>query len=249
MWYKKQHPDEEPTRLYMGVELEVDRPRNGQTKISTYDLEDIIWEFCEDDEVKMWGDATLLRGLEIVSHPCTLRYHHELFPWREIVRVCLEGGYRSHQTNTCGLHIHVSWDAANYKTKLKIAWFICSQQDHMEQLARRSENMWSMYKKDVDGPEDKQAMDDYDRYQAVNWTNSDSTFEFRLWRGTLRYESLMGAIDLTHAIIKYCEITSPQDLLVETQAWDGFVQFVYDNKEMYPFGWDYLIYRGFGEEA
>ena len=243
MWYKKQHPDEEPTRLYMGVELEVDRPRNGTARISRYDLEDEIRELRGDGEIETWGDCSLNLGLEIVSHPCTLRYHHELFPWREIIRTCLEGGYRSHQTNTCGLHIHVSWDAASHKTKLKIAWFICSQQEHMERLARRGENTWTMYKKDVDGPEDERALKDPIR-QAVNWSNGSSTFEFRLWRGTLRYESLMGAIDITHAIIKYCETTSPQDLLIETQAWDGFVQFVYDNKENYPFGWDYLVYRG-----
>ena len=53
-------------------------------------------------------DGSLDEGFEMVTHPMTLEYHCRDFPWQELTQKAVSLGYRSHQTSTCGLHIHVS---------------------------------------------------------------------------------------------------------------------------------------------
>jgi hypothetical protein len=65
----------------------------------------------------------------------------------------------------------------------------------LEKLARRGENQYTQYKK-VDGELTK--YQNRDRYAALNWQN-DNTVEFRIFRGTLKYETFMASMELCHA--------------------------------------------------
>jgi len=42
-----------------------------------------------------------------------------------------------------------------------------------------------------------------DRYEAINLTGRD-TIEFRIFRGSLKYEAVISAIEFSHAILEYC---------------------------------------------
>ena len=52
-------------------------------------------------------DGSIDEGFEIVTHPMSLDYHKNNMPWERIFEKALAMDYRSHQTSTCGLHIHV----------------------------------------------------------------------------------------------------------------------------------------------
>ena len=52
-------------------------------------------------------DGSLDDGFELVTHPMTLYFHLHSMPWRDVLSEAVEMGYLSHQTDTCGLHIHV----------------------------------------------------------------------------------------------------------------------------------------------
>ena len=59
-------------------------------------------------------DGSLDDGFEPVTHPMSLSYHRTEIPWEALLREAVRMGYLSHQSGTCGLHIHVSREAFGY---------------------------------------------------------------------------------------------------------------------------------------
>jgi hypothetical protein len=57
--------------------------------------------------VYLKGDGSLNDGFEIVTHPMTHDWAMEKFPW-EMIEKLRRSGYRSWDTDTCGLHVHAS---------------------------------------------------------------------------------------------------------------------------------------------
>src|SRR5699024_5639288 len=91
-------------KLYMGVELEIDE--GGEDEDSAEEIYYIANRTA--DHLYMKHDGSLDNGFELVSHPMTLNYHKGKMPWRDILRKAINLHYRSHQAETCGLHIHVN---------------------------------------------------------------------------------------------------------------------------------------------
>ena len=90
--------------LYMGVELEIDE--GGECDSNA----EILLDTANANEPHIYckHDGSIDSGFEIVSHPMTLDYHTNCMPWQELFRKALSMGYYSHQTDTCGLHVHVN---------------------------------------------------------------------------------------------------------------------------------------------
>lgn len=90
---------------YFGIELEID----GAGKDDDYAENLLEIANSNDKHIYIKSDGSLDDGMEIVSHPMTLDFHKD-FCWKDIMRKAISLGYRSHQTSTCGLHIHVNRD-------------------------------------------------------------------------------------------------------------------------------------------
>ena len=88
---------------YFGVELEIDIGG----KDCAYADEILAIANDSDEHIYIKSDGSLNDGMEIVTHPMTLEYHKD-FCWKDIMRKAVSLGYRSHQTSTCGLHVHVN---------------------------------------------------------------------------------------------------------------------------------------------
>jgi len=88
---------------YFGVELEID----GAGKDDDYAEELLDIANGSDEHIYIKTDGSLEDGMEIVTHPMSLEYHKD-FCWNEIMKKAVYFGYRSHQTSTCGLHVHVN---------------------------------------------------------------------------------------------------------------------------------------------
>ena len=89
--------------MYMGVELEIDK--GGEYRENAEELLNIANFPKEHMYIK--HDGSIDEGFEIVTHPMSLEYHENNMPWERIFEKALAMDYRSHQTSTCGLHIHV----------------------------------------------------------------------------------------------------------------------------------------------
>ena len=94
-------------KRYFGVELEVDE--GGKDNDNAATLKSIA--NVHEENIYIKSDGSLEDGFEIVSHPMTLEYHAEEMNWKELLREAVSMGYRSHQTSTCGLHVHVNRNA------------------------------------------------------------------------------------------------------------------------------------------
>jgi len=92
-----------PIFRIFGIELEADYGNEKDAAARDVTFGDLSY-------VKRDGSLTD-DGIEIVTHPCSLRYHLEQYPWDEILSSLADYGFRSHDTSTCGLHVHVSRSA------------------------------------------------------------------------------------------------------------------------------------------
>ena len=178
------------------------------------------------------GDGSLDDGMDLVTHPMSLDYHKN-YQWDEIMKKAISLGYRSHQTSTCGLHIHVNRDCfgedrdTQDEVISRILYFVEHHWNEMLKFSRRSEysmNRWAArYGFEKTGREilDKAKKGNNGRYAAVtpmNW----ATIEFRLFRGTLKYNTLIAAIELVNEI---CDLAIHlTDEGIEKMSWSEFVE-------------------------
>lgn len=184
-----------------------------------------------DRQIYIKSDSSLNDGMEIVSHPMTLNYHKN-FCWENIMHHAVRLGYRSHQTSTCGLHIHVNRDSFSDNREeqdeviSRILYFVEHHWNEMLKFSRRSEyamNRWAArygYEHTPKAVMDKAKKSGNGRYAAVNLCNYH-TIEFRLFRGTLKYNTFIAAIELVNRI---CEIAlSCNDDEMSKISWSEFV--------------------------
>lgn len=212
--------------LYMGVELEVDKGRN--RNLLARELSDLTeMLYCKHDG-SLSDDGN--GGVEIVTHPCTLAAHRELFPWSEVLGLCDTRGFKSHDAGTCGLHIHVSRSAFRDARDVFTAIALIDRlRSYIVRFSRRSVEKLNRWAQILDISE-LTPFRSYDvatsdiatgsRYVAVNLQN-DNTVEFRFPRGSLRYDTVIGTIELCRNIVLYARTHEPKD--VANAVWEDLL--------------------------
>jgi Putative amidoligase enzyme len=210
--------------FYFGVELEVenvsgDKESKAEKILQTPDM--------AQDFIIVKNDGSLSDGFEIVT--CPADYATQVENWHKIFDT-LPSGLESFNTTTCGLHVHC---ARQPLTELQIAKIVCftnanANREFVECIAGRTAGKWAQYheKKLSDGIKRNDS-----RYEAVNLQNS-KTIEFRIFKGTLKRESLFKAVEFCAALIAF---TAPAAMdLSNSLNRRAFVSFVHSNKKTYP---------------
>ena len=211
---------------YFGVELEID----GAGKDDEYAEELLDIANMREEHIYIKNDGSLDDGMEIVSHPMSIEYHKD-FCWEDIMHHAVRLGYHSHQTSTCGLHVHVNRNSlASYREEQdevisRILYFVEHHWNEMLTFSRRSEyamNRWAArygYENSPKAIMDK-AKKNYGRYVAVNLCNYH-TIEFRLFRGTLKYNTLIATLELVNQICELAVLTNDEE--IAKLSWSEFV--------------------------
>ena len=141
-------------------------------------------------------------------------------------------GYRSHQARTCGLHVHVNRDAlgdSESEQDAVIARILYFFERHWEELlkfSRRTQRQleqWANRYGYQDHPMEilDHAKKGYGggRYSSINLQNPD-TIEFRIFRGTLKYNTLLATLQLVN---RDCDVALfLSDLEVKGMSWTTF---------------------------
>jgi len=217
------------SQRYFGVELEIDGA--GKDSDNADELLKIANSDGNREHIYIKGDGSLDDGLEIVTHPMSLEYHKQ-FCWEDIMKKAIYLGYRSHQTSTCGLHIHVNRNCLGEsreeqdETISKILYFVEHHWNELLKFSRRSEysmNRWAArygYEHSPKAILDKAKKGNNGRYAAVNLMNY-STIEFRMFRGTLKLNTFMATLELVNAIINVALDFSEEGL--HKLSWSEFV--------------------------
>ena len=211
---------------FYGLELEVESTGTTDTQSGAR----AVWEAAHDGVIpsaddsearRVWceHDGSLSDGFEIISQPMGLDLHREV--WSKMLHTRAVRGLRSHDTTTCGLHVHVSRYGMSALTIAKVVAFMNS--DHNDafvtRIARRDGNGYCK-KKTCNSVEARHTRS-HDRYERVNLTNA-RTIEFRVFRGTTNYSTLMGSVEFTHNVIAFCAQASACELTFEK-----FCEFVF----------------------
>ena len=225
---------------YMGVELEVDH--EDEDVDAGYDAENVL-DLVNETQEKIYikHDGSLNYGFEIVTHPMTLRYHQEDMPWKEVCHLMMQQGYRSHMTDTCGLHVHVNRESLGVgeiemeATIANILLFLEKFWREMVCFSRRTEGQlerWARrYGLEMQGSDILQKAKNgcYGRYVSLNLENKD-TIEFRIFRGTLKDNTILATLELVNEICTVCAQLSEKEM--QELSWLDFVKRVSNNTEL-----------------
>lgn len=213
------HQTENDDNLYLGVELEVDN--GGQRDSEAAVILDIMNKNENGFMVYCSRDGSLNNGIEIITAPATLNYHKQLAPkYKKLFKRLLSDGYRSHNTNTCGIHVHFSrafFGDNEEECVTKLLYLVERFWDEIVVFSRRDYTALENYAKkpDADSKDFLRAWNKTDnhsgRYFAVNITN-ENTIELRMFRGTLNYNSFMAILYFVDSLARICKEKTNEEL-------------------------------------
>jgi hypothetical protein len=224
---------------FFGAEVEMDNSDRRNEFMATANCEEIYFK----------SDGSLGNdGVEVVTHPATLKYHMEELPWENIFTAAKKCGFRSHTgcsggsgsaCPTCGLHIHVSKTAFGRsgderdKREAKMLVLFDKFWPQLVIFSRRDKKAletWARRYASFDVTKDEltsiitkaKGENGHGKHLAVNFNgNGGDTIEFRLFRGTTNRETLMASMQLLEMLIDF---TKKPTAKVQAVTWEDFCE-------------------------
>ena len=227
----------ENDNVYLGIELEVERGANSETNHTKMAL--LIQQYF----LYFKTDGSLDNGFEIVTHPMTISYikkHKNV--WADILNLLRSNKYRSYDTRTCGMHIHISKNAFTTWHLYRFMKFFVDNSDFVTKISQRKIENLDRWAALTDSPSEgtkeytqeslmykaKKKRGNSKRYLAVNLQN-DNSVEIRIFRGTLNDSSFFKNIEFVQALYDYTKSIPDVDMSLKS-----FLSFIKDNNE-YPY--------------
>lgn len=214
---------------YFGLELEVEDNNGWGCEGGAQLVKDAL-----GSRVYIKRDSSLNDGFEIVSHP------HSFDAWKSVdwtfLRSLRSKGFRSWDTNTCGLHVHISRTAfrkngrSDEAHELRFQKLIYDNGKQVRAIAGRNSQYARFNDKGALVPKVKFGRS-ADRYEAVNSQN-DHTLEIRVFRGSLKPTRILSAIEFLHSAVEYTR-NMKIDPKGTQLSWVRFMNYVLDNKDKY----------------
>ena len=203
------------TDLHLGVELEIDG--GGENHDNAGMILAPMW-----DTMYAMHDGSIDEGFELATMPMTLNYlescKQNISDMFNIARLL---DYRSHNTSTCGLHIHFDRDffGRDYRTQnTKASYLALIMERNWEKFVKFSRRNYSrldnwakkmdlvndIYADDTDDDAQSKFNNKYgngDKYIALNTAHSN-TYELRIFRGTLKLETFYATLQFVDNLVR-----------------------------------------------
>lgn len=212
---------------FFGVELEMDGGGELDSKARK------VLDVANADAPRAYAkhDGSLDDGFELVSEPHSLAKHEHDFLWEDVLETAISLGYTSHMARTCGLHVHVNrttFGTTRSEQENAIARVLFFVENHWNELLRfsrrtsRQMEQWAARYGRKDDPKEvlHVAKNGGERHSCVNLTNA-TTIEFRMFRGTLKYTSLIATLQMVDRICDVAIALSDQE--IQNITWSEFV--------------------------
>ena len=225
--------------MYLGFELETEvQSLDSGARYASSNLEGVAY---------LKHDGSIGNGFEIVTHPHTHQQYREnsKLLWDTIELLRTKYGARSWDTDTCGLHIHLSRKGFSSGAHLhRFIALVYHNAPQMMKFAGRKSRFARF--------NDVYTFDEYDRpvfsikhkvghpnrymserYSAVN-TQNEHTIELRFFRGTMNTSGVLSALDLAQAMVEYTRELRLDDVKLGALSWQWFADYVVSNNGLYP---------------
>lgn len=204
-------------RLYLGLEWEMDH--GGTNGANSF----MINSALSKNKSYSWTmkDGSLESGIEIATMPATLEAHMTEFDYDTACVVASSLDYRGHDCSSAGIHVHMSRKFFGRDSKIQMykgalmALVLERNWDDFVRFSRRRYNRLDQWAKKKDmiqnlpvspTPEDyEKTFKDrygYDKYVALN-TNKDSTFELRIFKSTLKADTIKATLQLVNNLASW----------------------------------------------
>lgn len=217
------YAQEDPTKLYMGVEVEFDTNKPESQRLSC--KHDLIGRsnkiFGNNTFAYYMKDSSVDKGLELITQPATFAAHEQLEDqYRQLFAMIKDHGFGSDRFQTCGYHIHFNrsyFDESPDFFTVKLLYLVEKFWRDLVLLSRRDyDRIVRWANKYNDTPQ--KVVDNFkggcchsDRYHAINLTNAN-TIEFRIYKGTLDVDKFLATMELTRNLIVAAKTKSPCEL-------------------------------------
>jgi hypothetical protein len=243
--------DQTKNPIYLGVELEMESNGSRDRYERAETLLNAIGTHKGHQYCLLENDGSLNDGFEMVSGHTSLAVHRDQLSFFKNQFA----GMKSHDTRTCGLHIHICKTGMNMSHASKLILFIndSSNQRLVKAIARRDGSSFAQVKnkkasytwlknaKKNSGIRNQLMYLNDDRYEALNFKNPN-TVEFRLFKGTLRYETIIACLEFTYASWYFAKDSGINDLTT-----DNFLKYICkpENRADTKFLREYLKQKNF----
>lgn len=209
--------------LFMGIELEIENEKNN---IKNGEMSEIL----DDSHLYFKTDGSLSDGFEIVSHPLSFEWIKEnKSKFSEMLNSCKENGFRSYDSTTCGMHIHLSKKNFGAWHLYRFLKFFQENKDFIISISQRKIDNLKRWANLEDETNDtliykaKRKDGNNSRYVAVNLSNR-ATIELRIFRGTLNENSFFKNIEFAHSLYVFSRDFNDMNL-------SNYKKFISENSE------------------
>lgn len=193
-----------------GFELEIDKGRDRSELAEILDSKYNGFLYYKED-------GSLNSGFEIVSHPFTYKWYKEKCIKKDylarLFRECKQYGFRSYDTNTCGMHTHISLKSFSDIHLYKFQKFYFHNKNLMEYIARRKQDNLERWANIDSGTSNIPAIirrtkhKDSAKYLGVHIKPPHSV-EVRIFRGTLIPKSFYSNLEFVMASYEFTKQAS-----------------------------------------
>ena len=221
---------------YFGLELEIEQI-DGDSVSEGVDI--VLEDSDRARRIYLKEDGSLSNGFEIVTHPHSLSEFQTVMKW-DFLSQLSKANFRSWDTSTCGLHVHISRTAFDDDNHLiRFTKMIYDNKNAVRTLAGRQSD-YARFNDSISAGgvglirKIKNGMTNDGHVAAVNIeTYEGSTVEVRVFRGSLRKERVLSSIEFCHAVVEHTRNMkiSPKD---RPMSWTKFLSFVSNNSVRYP---------------
>ena len=222
---------------YYGVESEMERRKDCPSDIAER-VHNLMHKHIPFALLK--NDGSLSNGFEIVTAPATLNAHKKYWkPFFDSGDKAINH-LKSWNTDTSGIHVHISKSALSQNNIGKILVFINDEknEDFINHIAGRNSNQWARKspKKISDG-----TRTDTDKYEAVN-TSHRNSIELRIFRGNLTRIGFFRVLEFVDCLVNFVKNTTPRKLYyTDFIKWCELPQ----NRSSYPYFYGWLTRKSY----
>lgn len=228
----------ENTKVFFGVELEVEA--NSHTPQAGAEI--VKQKLGELAYFKQ--DGSLDHGFEIVTHPMSFAWYKKNLE-TDFAKELADHGFRSWDTHTCGIHVHVSKSGFSDNAHIwKFCQLILKNKSQWVKIAGRSSTRWATYDPEVNGVADVLKHKKHpERYCAVNLSNRE-TVEVRIFRGTLNQTRFRSAIEIIAGAFEYTRMMHLKDFARNAIDFANFAKFIELYSDEYPNAFEVIKKKG-----